>query len=41
MNKLIAEKVEIDLNQSEDVIEAKQLAFAEAIRQITGLKQTD
>lgn len=37
MNKMIAEKVEVDVNQSEDVISAKQAAFAEAIAQITGI----
>jgi len=37
MNKMIAEKVEVDVNQSEDAMAAKQAAFAEAIAQITGI----
>lgn len=37
MNKMIAEKVEVDVTGSEDALAAKQSAFAEAIRQITGL----
>lgn len=38
MNKMIAEKVEVDLH-SEDLVAQKQAAFAEAIAQITGLKK--
>jgi hypothetical protein len=36
MNKLIAEKVEVATIDTEDQIAAKQAAFAQAIRQITG-----
>lgn len=38
MNKMIAEKVEVDVNSSEDAVAAKQAAFAEAIALITGTK---
>jgi len=41
MNKLIAEKLEVDVNQSEDQVAAKQAAFAEAIRQITSISTKD
>jgi hypothetical protein len=41
MNKMIAEKVEIDVNDTTDAISAKQIAFAEAIRQIAGLEHKD
>lgn len=41
MNKMIAEKVEVDVNNSEDALAAKQSAFAEAIRQITGLGKSN
>lgn len=37
MNKMIAEKVEVDVSHSEDQIALKQAAFAQAIAQITGL----
>jgi hypothetical protein len=37
MNKMIAEKVEVDVNTSEDAVAVKQAAFAQAIAQITGL----
>lgn len=37
MNKMIAEKVEVDVSHTEDVIAQKQAAFAQAIAQITGL----
>jgi hypothetical protein len=41
MNKMIAEKVEVDVNHSEDVLAQKQAAFAQAIAQITGIKPKD
>lgn len=37
MNKMIAEKVEVDVGHTEDVIAQKQAAFAAAIAQITGI----
>ena len=37
MNKMIAEKVEVDVTHSEDVLAQKQAAFAQAIAQITGI----
>lgn len=36
MNKLLADKTEVTTIDSEDAVQAKQQAFAEAIRQITG-----
>jgi len=39
MNKMIAEKVEVDVSHSEDVVAAKQAAFAQAIAQITGISK--
>jgi hypothetical protein len=36
MNKMIAEKVEVDMNQSEDAVAAKAAAFAQAIQTLTG-----
>ena len=35
MNKMIAEKVEVDVNQTEDALAAKTAAFAAALAQIT------
>jgi hypothetical protein len=35
MNKMIAEKVEVDVGHTEDVLQAKQAAFAQAIAAIT------
>lgn len=37
MNKMIADKQEIELSDSQDVLTQKQAAFAEAIAQITGI----
>jgi len=37
MNKMIADKQEIEVTGSEDAIAAKQAAFAQAIAQITGI----
>ena len=34
MNKMIAEKMEVEVNSTEDAIEAKQAAFAAALSQI-------
>jgi hypothetical protein len=39
MNKMIAEKVEVDVSHSEDVVAQKQAAFAQAIAQITGISK--
>lgn len=39
MNKMIAEKVEVDVSHTEDVIAQKQAAFAQAIAQITGISK--
>ncbi len=36
MNKMIAERVEVDMNQSEDAVAAKAAAFAQAIQTLTG-----
>jgi hypothetical protein len=41
MNKMIAEKVEVDVTHSEDVLAQKQAAFAQAIAQITGINSKD
>jgi len=41
LGKVIADKVEVDVNQSEDALAQKQAAFAEAIRQITGITKKD
>ena len=41
MNKLLADKTEVITQESEDQVLAKQTAFAEAIRQITGITKKD
>ena len=41
MNKLLADKTEVTNIDSEDAVAEKQAAFAEAIRQITGITQKD
>ena len=41
MNKLLADKSEITTVESEDAVAQKQAAFAEAIRQITGIPAKD
>jgi hypothetical protein len=41
MNKMIADKQELTTVESTEVIEQKQAAFAEAIRQITGISTKD
>jgi hypothetical protein len=41
MNKMIADKSEITTVESTDVIAQKQSAFADAIRQITGIATKD
>ena len=38
MNKMIADKQEIDVNNSAEALTQKQAAFAEAIAQITGIR---
>jgi hypothetical protein len=38
MNKLVADKTEVVTVESDDVVQAKQRAFAEAIAQIAGIK---
>ena len=35
MNKMIAEKMEVEVNSSEDAVEAKAAAFADALAQIS------
>ena len=39
MNKVVADKQEIEIIESEDTIEAKRVAFAEAIAQLVGAKK--
>ena len=41
MNKMIADKQEVTTVESTEAIEQKQAAFAEAIRQITGITAKD
>ena len=41
MNKLLADKTEVVTTESEDAIQAKQRAFAEAIAQIAGIANKD
>jgi len=41
MNKMIADKSEVTTVESTEQIEHKQAAFAEAIRQITGIATKD
>jgi hypothetical protein len=41
MNKMIADKSEVTTIESTEVLEQKQQAFAEAIRQITGIATKD
>jgi hypothetical protein len=41
MNKMIADKSEVTTVESTEAIEQKQAAFAEAIRQITGITAKD
>jgi len=40
-NKLISSLATVEVTDSEDAITAKQIAFAQAIAQITGLKHTN
>ena len=39
MNKMIADKTEVEVKDSADTVEQKRVAFAEAIAQITGIKK--
>lgn len=39
MNKLISDKVEVDVNSTEDVLATKQAAFAAALAKITQIAQ--
>lgn len=39
LGKIVADKVAVDVNESEDALEAKKAAFAEAIAQITGISR--
>ena len=41
LGKVVAERVELDVNENTDALQAKQSAFAEAIRQITGIAPKD
>jgi hypothetical protein len=41
MNKMIADRSEVTIQESEDVIATKQAAFAQAIAQITGIAKKD
>ena len=41
MNKLLADKTEVVTTESEDAIQTKQRAFAEAIAQIAGISVKD
>lgn len=41
MNKLLADKTEVTTIDTQDQVQAKQSAFAEAIRQITGITTKD
>lgn len=38
LNKVVADKVEVETTESEDVVEAKAAAFAEAIAALTQVK---
>lgn len=37
LNKVVAEKVEVDVNESESAVERKQAAFQEVLRKLTGI----
>ena len=41
MNKMIADKSEVTVQESEDIVATKQAAFAQAIAQITGIQKKD
>ena len=41
MNKLVADKTEVTTVESQDAVQAKQLAFAEAIAQIVAINNKD
>lgn len=41
LGKIVADKIEVDTNETADSIAAKRQAFAEAIAQIAGIKQPD
>jgi hypothetical protein len=41
MNKMIADRSEVTVLESEDIVATKQAAFAQAIAQITGLPRKD
>ena len=38
LNKIVADKNEVEVSDSTDTVEAKRLAFAEALRDLTGVK---
>lgn len=41
MNKMIAEKMEVEVSSTEDAIEAKQRAFADALAQIATISKAN
>ena len=41
MNKMIADRSEVTIQESEDIVATKQAAFAQAIAQITGIQKKD
>jgi hypothetical protein len=41
MNKMIADRSEVTIQESEDAVATKQAAFAQAIAQITGIPRKD
>ena len=41
LGKVVADRVSLDVNESEEAVAAKKLAFADAVRQLTGIAQAD
>jgi hypothetical protein len=39
LGKVVADRVSLDVNESEETIAAKKLAFADAIKQLTGIAE--
>jgi len=40
LGKVLSDRVAVDVSESEDIIEAKKLAFAEALGKLTGINTT-
>jgi hypothetical protein len=41
LGKVVADRVSLDVNESEEAVAAKKLAFADAIKQLTGIAEAN